>query len=569
MKNPNCTIPAGVTALLGVLFLLCGQSPRVGLELLAVRLSSDGQLSADYLAGLNRMETGLGWAFLLAALLTPLFYRRLERLAALLTKPASWPAFLLACGVGSFVSAFLTQSLLFDNIPHVTDAVVHLFQAQLFVQGHMTAPLPACPHAFLHPHIVMTTTGVWFSKYTPGHALLLALAMKMGALNLLLPACSALGCFSLMQLARRLAGPATAITTGLLYVASPLLTLLGGSYMSHTTFLAIYLAGLALWPLAPVRHERLRLAGAGFLLAFSALIRPHDFVFLCAGVTTGALIAIPWPVWKRSLCKLPWLLLGALPPFLYQGYWNQVLYGHVLTIGYGFTTTNFLFPTFQADYGFTDTFTPCVALGQTLITAGRFNLALLGWPISVLFVPWAVLDASWRRKALALLACPAILILAYFPYSYTGLEYEARYYSPMAPALLLLTAIGMRWFWRCSARPLLLCLVAASTFFALGYYWPERICKVYNRHYEGIARELHEAAMGKIEGRALVLLGPLEKTGYHISSGFLHNDPALTNRIIYAQDLPDQIPCLQAAFPDRRLYRYQPGRPDVFESLPE
>ncbi|HRT06549.1 MAG TPA: hypothetical protein P5204_12710, partial [Kiritimatiellia bacterium] len=80
--------------------------------------------------------------------------------------------------------------------------------------------------------------------------------------------------------------------------------------------------------------------------------------------------------------------------------------------------------------------------------------------------------------------------------------------------------------------------------------------------YEEATPAIHRAALAaKLDVPALVLL---PDAGFGYSSGFLHNDPLLQAPILYARDIPAELPCLAQAFPQRRFYRWQPATaPDL------
>ena len=529
---------------------------------LATYFSDDGVLTAPYLGLLMDSQKTVAWSLFVAGCVVswlPIgrWAQRGEQLPFRIVAGLS--------GLVAFGAAYLAQEWLFDGIPHVTDAISHLFQAKIFALGQMYSFAPDCPDAFWQTHILMTNTGKWFTKYTPGHALLLAGSMRLGLLKLLLPLCAAATIVVLGRLLQTYAGRAEARIFMVLFALSPLAILLGGSYMSHFTAMACASGGVALW-----LHSRAArfwtgagacLAGSGFLLALSAMARPHEFLML--GLI-GLLfqLTLGRSEWLRLFRDLPVLLLGAVPVLAFWMQFNLSIYENPFVLGYGYTIDHVIRPSCQGVFGFTDTFGPKEALSVLVWNFERFNHSFLGWPCSLIFVPFAF---SRGRVRLLFLACAGIAVVVgtYFFYGWRT-EYENRYYFLALPFFLYLTVRGMRNLvtfrnsirWReTAARGVTSIIVAFSLYSAL-FYWPRYLLPKYHGNYEDCSVELGQAVAHEGVTNALVLLGPDDGTSFHYSSGFIHNTPGLDGDVIYARNLPKELACLRRSFPDRRFYRY-------------
>ncbi|MCS6771389.1 MAG: glycosyltransferase family 39 protein [Kiritimatiellae bacterium] len=556
--SQTAPLPVAIIAS-GVILLILWQVGIYPLALAGRLLSADHELSAETVA---RMATGQVWAALalVATGLTALFRRGIVSPRTMMGAPrVSAPAFLALLMLGGALSAAISFHVLFDSIPHVTDAISHFFQAKIFAGGELVAAAPPCPLAFFQHHVLITNDGKWFTKYPPGHALLLAIGQLLGYSNAALLLAHLLVLVASYFLARSFFTESVARATAAAFAVSPLAILLAGSMMSHTTFLASFLTGS--WALVSALHmPRAPFLNvlAGFAYGLSFLIRPHEFLISAAAVATGLLLSAPRAV-LEILRSSRHLLMGFLPAFVAILLWNQKAYGHWAAIGYGFTTDQSLFPMFQSRFGVGEHFKLADAAQLSLHRLIRFDQALLGWPLTLPLLGFAFLRVMDRRVRFLVIAT-AVHVGVYFFYDYLGHEYEARYYYNLAPVMLVLLAFGLReWAGASPARRfVVLAVVVASFAHAVGAYWPQVVFRNYGPDYEQANRCLHERALRELPPSSLVLIDSgAPEIRFRYSSGFLFNDPALTGRVIYARgEYLDLVPCLVRAFADRRFYRY-------------
>jgi hypothetical protein len=464
------------------------------------------------------------------------------------------------------VTAWL-QTALFESIPHVTDETSHWFQAKLFAEGQLYAPTPPCPEAFAQHNVVMTTDGRWFSKYPPGQALWLALGKRLGAVEWMMPVAAAMGLLGFLSLLLYFYPAHVVRWCALAWIVSPQILLLGASYMSHSLCLAASLWGAVwLW-----RSWTAACAGCGIVwavasgLAWSAafITRPQDAAL--AGVV---ILVISWRRWLMAITwqrQVPALLIGALPLLAFFLYRNQVLYGDALLIGYYLPDHLLVYPLISDTFGFNADHTPARAVQYLIWSLYRLNFSLLGWPLSFLLIPFAVLHPRFRAGVPALLLAAVIPILFYLLHSYYGLEYEARYYLFSVPPLLILTVLGgmvlwtddHRWpTWHRVGRGLLAVWLIVASIYAATVYWPGRVWPEYGRGYEQTSMALADAVVEAGLEQAVVLVpsGNWHRD-YRYSAGFIHNDPHLQGDVLYARDRPANRTCLAEAFPDRAYYR--------------
>lgn len=539
-------------------------------ELLAGQLAEDGRLTAVFSSLLRQSQWMLGFLLVLAA---PL--QVLSQAAAPFVEPRirRIPAWILPATLSlmTFLGALFLQEAWFGGIPHVTDAVSHLFQAKIFLLGRLSAPLPPCYEHFAHQNIVMSANGLWHTKYLPGQALWLAAGMKAGVLPLLMPLGAGLSVVCLHSLCRRAFGPAVAALSAVLMTLSPLHLLLSASFMSHSTFVLFALGGVALLA-ASLERPVNRFGGrglalsAGFLLGMALAVRPQDFVALAILLILGLWAGRRrWPTW---LARVRWAVGGFLVPLGFVCAWNHALYGSVMATGYHFGANSSLTPIIHDTLGFSGRFPLSRAIRHQVWTMLRFNKVLFGWPSSLILVPFAFARRRPRWPDIFCLAGAALMVLVYVPFHYYGFEYEARYYVGAVPFLVVLSARGAqrivelisarRDAWRAPAAAAAFALLAVSCLHAWLYYWPSYVAPRYSRDYEGVTPEISRQASRALPPGSLVLLDTRQAGDPLYSSGFVANDPLLKASIVFARLLDDNQ-CLARSFPGRKLFRFVPS----------
>lgn len=529
----------------------------------AAWMSADGVLSDAYVRVLRDSQLALAFCFLAAgALFSWIDAQGLLRFL----QSISFRRFALAAGLLGLLSGYAVQEGLFDGIPHVTDATSHLFQAKIFAAGRMWAPAPACPDAFWQPHVLITHSGKWFTKYTPGHALLLAAGMKLGLLKWMLPLCLMVVVVSLGSLLEAYEGRSAARVGMVLLATSPLALLLSGSFMSHVSAMASLAAGILCWTrfrgAASFRRGRLWATAGGFLLAASALTRPHEFVLMGFA---GVLFSISWRAeeWRDIWRSLPWLILGAAPVLAFWMQWNIAQYGHPFAVGYGFSGGDALRPAFQGHLGLSSSFGWREAVSLWIWNLTRVNESFLGWPVSLLFVPFAFIRRGDRLLYLSVLGA-FVGMGFYFFYEYRG-ELEARYYFLILPFFVHLTVRGMRNIvrfrssvrWRALSIQGIWLVGLAFGLYAALFYWPRVLAPRYGDRYEEASTEVERAVRQAGLDQALVLVGPENGSSFFYTSGFIFNDPLLRGNVVYVRDMPGIRDCLRQAFPLRKFYVYE------------
>ena len=565
MGRPRLFV-AGLLLFVGGLLGILSAVDLHPMRMLAVWMSDDGVLSDAYVGLIRDSQLKLAISFGLAGgLLSWIDAQRVVRCLGAI--PFRWVAGF--AGLSALLLSLAVQEWVFDGIPHVTDATSHLFQAKIFTLGRMYAPAPACPDAFWQPHVLCTYSGKWFTKYTPGHALLLAGGMKLGFLKWVLPLCLMATVVVLGKWLEQYEGKLAGRIGMLLLACSPLALLLGGSYMSHVSAMALALLGMTCWIRgcggSGAAASRRWAAAGGFLLAASALTRPHEFVLV--GII-GFLFSLSWTraEWQRMLRSLPGLVFGAIPVLGFWMHWNATLYGNPFAAGYGFTRGDVIRPAFQGHLGFTATFGWREALALLAWNLERVNGSFFGWPASLLFVPFAFLRRGGRLLYLAI-AGAAVGMGFYFFYDYHA-EFESRYYFLVLPFFVYLTVRGIRnlvflgetVLWRRLATQGVFMLGVVFYGHAALHYWPGYLLPKYRAGYEESTRLVEQAVRQQGLTQAVVMIGPDDGTSFFYSSGFVFNDPLLSGDVVYARRVDGAVECLRHAFSGRTFHEYDRTR---------
>lgn len=528
-------------------------------------LSSDGTISDSYANLIQRSQ----WTLALVLLaLSPLASRAAqfsEHLQSTITR-ARDRTFLGILALASFAATLAIQSLCFDNIPHVTDATSHLFQAKIFATGRLAVPLPPCHEHFAQEGVIMGHSGLWHTKYLPGQALWLTLGTLLHAWWLPGPLGAVISVTAFYSICRRHMNIFAARSASLLLMLSPLLLLLSSSFMSHSTHLMLLLCAVAFLHRATGTSSSTShwsFAAFGLASGFAFLARPQDTVIL-APVLLILLIALTTkPLRLRGIA---WSAMGAIPALLIMLAWNMNLYGTPLAIGYAVTANPSQTHIYHDSLGISAHFPVQQALRQVLWTVLRFNKVALGWPASLLLIPFALCSKSLRKSNLLAAAVMLCVGALYFFHGYYGFEYEARYYLPMLPSVIWLNVAGAsvlfgflaRRFSQASARAMLSLFIAASTLHAACYYWPQYLVPLYRADYEQCSSVVSRAARKAGLYNAIVLISTQGDDAFRYSSGFVFNDPTLAANVIYARDLGEENRCLAENFPGRAIYQFVP-----------
>jgi 4-amino-4-deoxy-L-arabinose transferase-like glycosyltransferase len=469
-----------------------------------------------------------------------------------------WPALVLAV-LGALV-ALWARHRLFPAYSWNRDEPVYLWHVDALRAGHLTPPDGGHPTLF-QPWLSARGDGVFFSQYTLGWPLvLLAAAVVTGSAGNALLLGAALAVIGTYAIAFELWHDRRIATVGAgLMVASPILAIQGGVYLSYLFTLGLGLLFGALLSSGTRLGRPWRLVVAGVLLGWIFMTRPYDAVLW--GLAFAGYVAIRDRGRWRSLLR-PFLVCGAaaLPLVLATLAYNRYATGGWLEFpitaadpldSFGFGRKR-LMPTFDpVDYG----------IGKALRGTAK-NAFVLPWFLVGSYVGLLVAGAGfWQRRrdpaALALVLVAAVFPVGYFVFWGTYLSSLASrisgpiYFVPLyAPICLLIAAALVRWW--ADRRRLAAVAVVALAFATV----PAAVSRFDVNRDISVRQEPWRTSAEDIDGQALIFV--VDTAPYLLFlNPFASNGPELDDRILYAADAGPAMLDLIAAMPDRTPYLQQ------------
>jgi hypothetical protein len=368
-------------------------------------------------------------------------------------------------GMILFLLAFAVSLAYFGLVrgftPRLGDEIACLFQARLFSQGQVSMPAPPMGDFF---KIRLIVSGArWFSQFPLGHSLFLAPAVMIGIPWIIGPLMGGVAAVAIWLLGARLYNEQTGRLAGALALISPYIWYMSGSYLSHSTCLAMgCLAGLGLVTSIQENGIRSRLAalGAGAALGAAALIRPLTAVGLALGLV---FLFVIWASaalgWRRLIFQkaavMALFVAGAAPVAALVPLYNLSTTGHPMQWGYELAQRSSHELGFGKRGDLNIDFTPGRALfntrvrlrwldggfysGSDPIPGGGFFF----WPFPAIALSLAILVRGKPARAdVALAGVLFSLAAVYFFYYYLEICWGSRFLYETAFALLLLTARG-------------------------------------------------------------------------------------------------------------------------------
>lgn len=338
---------------------------------------------------------------------------------------------LLIGGLYTTVIYLISQAVL-DSIPHIGDGFCYLWGAKMLAAGHFTLPVPESIEFFFSPFMI-SQNGVWFTQYPGGMQMLLVPFVLIGVPALLNPLMAGLTliiflkCCDELNLSR---------WWGFLFVLSPFVIFMSGSFMSHSA--TLFWGSLGLYALLKSNREKagwLLLWGVSAGLMFS--IRPYTA--LCFNLPL-IIFALRRRIGLGVLLAVVGAVLGSLPFFI-QNY---------------YTTGSFFITGYQAAWEHSGLFfgespwgpphTPQYGVIHFFTLLQGLNARLFEMPLPALIgvILWILLrkNKSWKEKTVFWAGFASFA--GYYFYYYVDMAFGPRFtYSSTLP-LLLITAIGCK-----------------------------------------------------------------------------------------------------------------------------
>jgi hypothetical protein len=345
-------------------------------------------------------------------------------------RPALWAAMLALVVLALTINA---REFVLRSTAITDDENVYHFQAALLASGRVLAPSPPEEVRPFFDNQFIVNDGRWFGTYFLGHAAMLTLFGKIGLGDWANCIQAALSALVAMAIARRLLGARAALLTGGLLVLSPFFVLVSATHLSQPTSSLL----IALWVYAALRIEGAPRQPGWWALAAAAiagcgLVRPQTAVALSLPflVRLGWLIARRGlrPGWAGPAVGLIVLTVGAA---VFLGI-NQAISGSPFRTAYHVAWERgapWIFPV-----------GPLHSLREISQNLVQLNFWLLGWPLSLAFVPFFRRDGrTW-----ALAAMPIAELVGYaIPAIPTVAAVGPVYYAESIVPLAVLSASGI------------------------------------------------------------------------------------------------------------------------------
>ena len=363
----------------------------------------------------------------------------------LVSLPTSWYAVSLAVVSALLCLAFSLLTL--RGKPNLIDAMVQLTQARYVAAGRLAGPVDSLSEFWHLPNSIVTSSG-WISQYPPGHVVLLALGMMIGAPTAIGPILVGVTVFFTTLAADRLLPDDKAVARlgALMLALSPFLLGLAGAFMNHIAAAAFISAAVY----CAVRRSDggsfgfAILAGAGVGAVFT--VRP------LTAVVAALVVAFAWilgaagarrEVLARLGVNTSGAVLGIAPFVAALAAYNQHFFGSPFRFGYSALVGPLVGPGFHRDpsghlYG------PLQALEYTSSDLTTLSMYLLESPIPACVVVALFLILAPRlsrgQKVVTFWALAPIVANAF--YWHHGFFMGPRMVNEWSPAWALLTAIA-------------------------------------------------------------------------------------------------------------------------------
>ncbi len=511
----------------------------------------------------------------------------------------------------AFAGSAVISRKTFDRLPHLEDEFAYLYQAGVFAQGEVYAPVYQPVRAYWQPFLV-NIEDRRVGKYTPGWPLVLAPGVALDQPWVINAWLAMLTVALTYRLGRDAFDAETGAVAALLAAASPGALLLSGSLMGHTA--ALFFTTLFLWAMWRLERRRNALAWgitAGAALGMVVLTRPLTAVGLAAPFALYSAGRVVWDLVRGSV-RRGWLTLRPLlalsvvaaalsllwPAFNYTVtakpgesfpaylvrflrndpetnlYWyiwkydrvgfgeghGRIEGGHTVELGWKHAKEDLSCAAHDL-FGW-------ARPAPDDVDVTRNPCAENGRGYSWLLLPVGLLFGLRRRWTWLLLAVPVGIVAAYMAYWIGGRLYSARYYSEALTAATLVSAYGATALARLLAAPyrgpsrrgpggfspawIVYGVLIAVTLYSLAIYTPARLAplKGYGRISAEQIEQLNRMRRNKEQPVVVIVWG--EHHWRDVAAFMGVTDPFLKNDIVLARD-PDAryLDDILAQWPDR------------------
>jgi hypothetical protein len=407
--------------------------------------------------------------------------------------PTLWFAGGLAVLSASLTLAFSLAVL--QGKPNLIDAMVQLLHARFLAAGHLAGPADRFSEFWQIQNSIVTPAG-WVSQYPPGYVVLLAIGLRLGAVQAVGPLLVGLTVFFTALAAERLLRDDIVVARlgAMMLALSPFLIGLAGAYMNHIAAAAFTSAAVYFAVRGRDSDNPWWSVLAGLAVGGVFSIRP------LSAMVAALLVAVVWLTrssesWQKVLLRLvrdsAFAVVGIAPVLAALGAYNQHFFGNPLRFGYLAAQGPLILPGFhQNPVG--ELYGPIQALAYTSSDLIALSLYLLETPIpAVVIVGLFLLFARRFSPGVSVIALWALLpVVANAFYWHHGMFMGPRMLNEAAPAWVLLTAIAAvglvrmipreRMLGNYSPRAAVAITLSLAWFAGIFYLGPQRLL-----HYGG------------------------------------------------------------------------------------
>lgn len=180
---------------------------------------------------------------------------------------------ILTLGVTGFFAIYS-----FHRSPTTADEIAQLWHARMLLSGSLAMPPDPNPEFFAIDNVI--DRPAWMSQFPIGGPAFLAIGLLFGAAWLLNPILTALTALNVYRFGQRAYGEAQGRAAAAVFVASPMVVVLGATHMNHTPtawLVTFALATLPVWAVASDATGLRRTAATiGVCIGVAIMLRPLD-----------------------------------------------------------------------------------------------------------------------------------------------------------------------------------------------------------------------------------------------------------------------------------------------------
>lgn len=472
----------------------------------------------------------------------------------------------------TFILSLWSSHAVFEQLPHLEDELAYLHQAQIFADGDIIQDSPQPRNAFWKPFVIDFQERR-FSKYSPGWSMGLAIGVLLGRTWVINAYFGMLTVALVYRLATEIYNHRVGLFAAFLLTFSPMMLLLNGSLMSHTSaHFAALLFIYSLWRIEQGKHTtRWGLLG-GIGLGLLVINRTLTALAIATPFIIYSLLRLLFilirqrQTFKRAIAplialSLITLMLGSLVPLYrwaatgspainpYELVWSYDKVGFCDTCGRsGHTLEKGIRHAAQdltltvADlFGWQWTPLTMAQKHHLLYKSTAYPGIGYSWILLPFGLFWGIKQHQTRRWTILLASVPLCLIGGYVAYWVGSQRYSTRYYAEAIGVVAILSAIPLGYLSRYVGRWLWVGLIALTLYTGTIYTYP-RLMLLHG--FNGVSQSIIDAVNQRrqTDRPVLVILTETNRPMTWRANGSLMavTSANLDSDIVLARDKPDQ-----------------------------